>query len=206
MPTIRSRLRSATSRHSRASSRRTSLHSPTMTRLREGEDPGERDVEVGQDADRGALDDVRAEAVEVAGPGAAGIDQRGGARALRDRHRLHAEAGAAPVDVGVEVDQPRHHELAGRGQRLARLAGSIALSTAATLPSWNATSRGASMPCAGSITRPPLITRSYIAFDHCPAELRFWFNSRDQQAHKLIDPSAHNSDRGAARQGLAIFN
>ena len=92
-------------------------------RLREGEDAGEGDVEIRQDADRRGLDDVGAKAVEVAGPGAAGIDQGGGARAQGHWLRLDAEAGAAPVDVGVQVDQPRHHEAAVGGHDLTRLAG-----------------------------------------------------------------------------------
>ena len=75
--------------------------------LGEREDAGERDVEIGQDADRRALDHELAKAVEVARPGAAGVDQGGGAGAPRHRLRAHAERGGAPVHVGVEVDQAR---------------------------------------------------------------------------------------------------
>ena len=106
----------------------------------------------------------RAKAVEVAGPGAAGVDQRRRARAPGDRLRLHAEAGAAPVDVGVQVDQPRHHEVPVGGDHVARLAGldrRLDRGDLAVLERDIARLRRG--PLAGSITRPPRITRSYMA-------------------------------------------
>ena len=78
--------------------------------VREGEDAGVRDVQVGQDAHRAALDHVLAEAGEVAGAGAAGIDGRGHARGAAELLRIDAERGAAPVDVGVQVDQARRDD------------------------------------------------------------------------------------------------
>ena len=77
---------------------------------REAVDAGERDVEIGEDPAARALDDVVAEAREVAGPGAAGVDEGGGAAAPGQRVGVDAQRGAAPVDVGVQVDQPRHDE------------------------------------------------------------------------------------------------
>ncbi len=53
-----------------------------------------------------------AEAVEVAGPGAAGIDEGRDAARARDQLGLDAERGAAPVDMGVQVDQARRDDLA----------------------------------------------------------------------------------------------
>ena len=47
--------------------------------LGEGVDAGKRDVQVGEDAHLARLDHVLAEAREIAGAGAAGIDRRGDA-------------------------------------------------------------------------------------------------------------------------------
>ena len=105
-----------------------------------------------------ALDDVAAEALEVARSRGAGVDQRGDAARLRIDIRIDAERGAAPIDMRVQVDQPRHHYLAGDVARLLRRDRS--LPTAATLPSANATSAYSSTSCAGSMTRPPFNTRS----------------------------------------------
>ena len=57
-----------------------------------------------------ALDDVGAKAVEVARARAAGVDHGGGARLPRVAHRVHSERGTAPVDVRVQIDEPRSHE------------------------------------------------------------------------------------------------
>ena len=81
-------------------------------RLGEGEDAGERDVEERQDADRRGLDHVLAEAVEVAGACAAGIDEGRDAAGARDQLGLDTQRGTAPVDVRVQVDQTRRHDLA----------------------------------------------------------------------------------------------
>ena len=76
----------------------------------EGEDPGKRDVEIRDDAQRRRLDDMTTKAVEIAGPGAAGVDE--GRRSTAPRHfgGIDAERGAAPIDMGVEIDQPGHDE------------------------------------------------------------------------------------------------
>jgi hypothetical protein len=62
-------------------------------------------MQVGEDAHLRGLDHVLAEAGEVAGTGAAGIDGSGDARGAAELLRVDAERGAAPVDVGVQVDQ-----------------------------------------------------------------------------------------------------
>ena len=85
---------------------------PDHDRLAEGKDAGEGDVQIGQDADRRRLDDVAAESGKVAGAGAAGIDQGGGAAAPRDRGSIDPDRGAAPIDVGVQIDQPGRDEQA----------------------------------------------------------------------------------------------
>ena len=91
---------------SRASIRRMSEFSPTITVLEKAKMPGKATFKIGQDADRRRLDHVAAEAVEVAGPGAAGIDEGGDAAAARQKLGLDAERRAAPIDMGVQVDQP----------------------------------------------------------------------------------------------------
>ena len=87
-------------------------------RLGEGEDAGEGNVEVGQDADGRGFDHVLAEAVEVARPGAAGVDGRGDAAGAGQQLRLDAERGAAPIDVGVQVDQAGRDDLAANVTRV----------------------------------------------------------------------------------------
>jgi hypothetical protein len=54
-----------------------------------------------------------AEAVEVAGAGAAGVDHRGDAALPCELVGVDPERGAAPIDVGVEVDQAGRDDLAG---------------------------------------------------------------------------------------------
>jgi hypothetical protein len=87
-------------------------------RLGEGEDAGERQVQVRQDAHRRGFehrrgfDHMPAEAVEVAGAGTAGIDEGRDAARARQQLRLDAERRAAPVDMGVQVDQARRHDFA----------------------------------------------------------------------------------------------
>ena len=81
-------------------------------RLGEGEDAGEGDVEIGQDADRRRLDHVLAKAVEVARAGAAGIDEGGDAAGAGQKLGLDAERRAAPVDVGMQIDEAGRDDLA----------------------------------------------------------------------------------------------
>ena len=59
---------------------------------------------------------MAAEAVEVAGAGAAGIDEGGGAALAREIGRVDAEGRATPIDMGMEVDEPG---LRGRPNRWA---------------------------------------------------------------------------------------
>ncbi len=87
-----------------------SAHSPIITVDENAIDPGEGEVEIGEDADRRGLDDVMAEAMEIAGPSAAGIDAGGDAAAPRHLGRIDAERGSAPIDMGVQIDQPRRHD------------------------------------------------------------------------------------------------
>ena len=115
-------------------------------------------MQVGQDAGLAALDDVAAEALEIAGPGRADVEPGGRPAAAGELVGVDPERGPAPVDVGVEVDHARHDDAAG-----GIVDGSTVLEpgpTAATLPPANATSATASMPWPGSITRPPRSTRS----------------------------------------------
>jgi len=76
----------------------------------ESVDPCEGNVEIGEDADRRLLDDVVAETVEIARPGAARVDERGGGAARRQRSGIDAERGAAPVDMGVKIDETRRDD------------------------------------------------------------------------------------------------
>ena len=81
---------------------------------REAVDAGEADVQVGQDAGLAALDDVVAEALEIAGTGAADVQPGGrpGSGGPAGRRRRPSEA-PPQIDVGVEVDHARHDDGAG---------------------------------------------------------------------------------------------
>ena len=80
--------------------------------LGEGEDAGEGDIEERQDPDRRGLDHVLAEAREVAGPGAAGIDEGRDAARSREQLGLDTERGTAPIDMRVQVDEAGGDDLA----------------------------------------------------------------------------------------------
>ena len=90
---------------------------PDHHRLAEGKDAGEGDIQIGQDADGRRLDHVAAKSGKVAGTGASGIDQGGGAAAPGDGGSIDADRGTAPIDVGMKVDQP------GRNEKTADVAG-----------------------------------------------------------------------------------
>ena len=107
MPTMTSRLASATSTASIGSISRISSLSPTMTRCEKRVDAGVRDVQIGEDAHLARLDHVLAEAREIARAGAAGVDRRGDAGGAAELLGVDAERGAAPIDMGVQVDQAR---------------------------------------------------------------------------------------------------
>ena len=81
--------------------------------VREAVDAGERDVQIGQDADRAALDHVLAEAREIARAGGAGVDAGGDRAAAREILGVDAERSAAPIDMRVQVDQPGRDDRAG---------------------------------------------------------------------------------------------
>jgi hypothetical protein len=81
--------------------------------VRETEDAGMRHMQIGKDADLARLDHMPAEAGKIARTGAAGIDRGrhpGGATELL---RVDAERSAAPVDMGVEIDQSRRDDGVG---------------------------------------------------------------------------------------------
>ena len=80
--------------------------------LVEAEDAGERDVEEGEDPVGRVDHHIVAEAVIVAGAGAARIDQRRAGRAAGDEAGVDAERGRLVVDMGVDVDEPRRHDRA----------------------------------------------------------------------------------------------
>ena len=73
--------------------------------MREAVDAGVGDVQIGQNADLARLDDVLAEAREITRAGAAGVDRRGDAGGAAELLGVDAERGAAPIDVGVQIDQ-----------------------------------------------------------------------------------------------------
>ncbi|MGY4354189.1 hypothetical protein ACVW0J_000682 [Bradyrhizobium sp. i1.7.7] len=93
------------------------VHQPQLLALadhdpvREAEDAGMRDVQIGEDADLARLDHMLAEAREIAGTGTAGIDRSGDAGEAAEFLGIDAERGAAPIDMGVQIDQPRRHDV-----------------------------------------------------------------------------------------------
>ena len=129
--------------------------------LGERVDAGERDVQVGEDAHRAGLDHVLAEAGEIAGPGAAGVDRSGDAAGAAEFLRVDAERGAAPIDMGVQVDQAGRDDVAGDvahvGSRVRWQAG-----RRFSRPCRPRTPRRRRRRwfCEGSMTRPPLRIRS----------------------------------------------
>jgi hypothetical protein len=53
---------------------------------------------------------MAAKTVEIAGPGAAGIDKSRRSAPPRHFGRIDTERGSAPIDMGMEIDQPGYHE------------------------------------------------------------------------------------------------
>ena len=80
--------------------------------LRKGEDAGEGDMEIDEDADSARIDDVLAEAGEIARPGAAGVDAGGDGALPPVVLGVDPERSAAPVDMRVQIDQPGRDDLA----------------------------------------------------------------------------------------------
>jgi hypothetical protein len=70
-------------------------------------------MKISEDADFAGFDHMLAEAGEVARPGAAGIDRGRDPGPAAEIFSVDAERGAAPVDVGVQVDQSRRNDGAG---------------------------------------------------------------------------------------------
>src|ERR1700685_2516387 len=75
--------------------------------LRESVDPGKGHMEVREDAHRAALDDVFAEAGEIARPRAAGVDAGRNRAAAREVFGVNAERRASPINVRVKIDEAR---------------------------------------------------------------------------------------------------
>ena len=81
-------------------------------RLREAEDAREGDVEVDEHPRLRPVDHMRAEAREVPRPRAARVDGRRDRALPRIGVGLDAQRRAAPVDMGMQVDEPRRHDRA----------------------------------------------------------------------------------------------
>src|ERR1700722_1376830 len=64
-------------------------------------------MEVWEDAHRAALDNVFAEAGEIARPRAAGVDAGCDRAAARELFGVNAERCASPINVSVQVDEAR---------------------------------------------------------------------------------------------------
>src|SRR5215471_16722631 len=63
--------------------------------------------------------------MEVAGTGAAGVDERRRPAAARYSGRIDTERGPTPIDVRVKIDQPRHDEEPARIHNLGAAVGEI---------------------------------------------------------------------------------
>jgi hypothetical protein len=112
MPTMMSRLASATATHRAAPSPQLLAFADHHARG-EREDARKRDVQVSEDAHLAALDHMLAKSREVAGAGASGIDGGRDARAAAEILSVDAERGPAPIDIGVQIDQPGGDNAAG---------------------------------------------------------------------------------------------
>ncbi len=94
------------------------IHQPELLALadhdpmRKAEDAGMRNMQIGEDADLARLDHVFPETREISRAGAAGVDRRGDAGAAAKLLGVDAERGAAPIDVGVQIDQARGDDVA----------------------------------------------------------------------------------------------
>ena len=96
-----------------------------------------------------------AEAGEVAGPGAAGVDRGGDAAGAAELLGVDAERGAAPIDMGVQVDQAGRDDEARDVAHIGARRRSSPSPTFATLPPEKAT----------SVTAVEILRR----IDHAPA-------------------------------------
>ena len=107
---------------------------------------------------------MAAKAVKVAGPGAPGIDKSRRSAPPSHLGRIDAERGSAPIDMRVEVDQPRHHEEPARIDGVGATEVPPDLGDLAPPKAMSAIS---SRPLAGSMTRPPFRIRS-VMIARCP--------------------------------------
>ena len=106
MPMMMSRFALTTSTASRGAIRRIPrFHPPSPPR--EAKDAGERDVQIGEDAHGRLLDHMPAEAGEIARARAAGVDGRGHPGCAAEIFGIDAERSAAPVYMGMQIDQSR---------------------------------------------------------------------------------------------------
>ena len=108
------------------------IHQPELLALadhdpmREAEDAGMRDVQISENAHLTRLDHVLAEAREIARAGAAGVNRRGNAGGAAELLGIDAKRGAAPIDMGVQIDKAggddvtRHVAHVGSGVDLER--------------------------------------------------------------------------------------
>ncbi len=106
-----------------------------------------------------------AEAGEIARPGAAGIDQRRHRASARKGLRIDAERRAARIDMGMQVDQPRGHQMTGD---IAFGAALQALTHHRDMTVGEGHIGDAVDACDGSMTRPPRKTKSCIAIESIP--------------------------------------
>src|SRR6202043_1083507 len=89
------------------------IHQPDLLTLadhdpmREAEDAGVRDMQIGENPDLARLDHVLAEAREITRAGAAGVDRRGDAGGAAELLGVDADRGTAPINVGVQIDKAR---------------------------------------------------------------------------------------------------
>ena len=91
-----------------------------------GEDAGKRDIQERDDAQRRRLDHEAPKAMEIAGAGAAGINESRRSASSCDLGRVDAERGATPIDMRVQIDQPGHHQEPTRLDDLGAVGGQIA--------------------------------------------------------------------------------
>ena len=77
---------------------------------REAINAGMRDMQIGIDARPRRLDHMLGEAREIAGAGRTRIDRGGDAALLRIEIGIDAERGAAPINMGVEIDEAWRHD------------------------------------------------------------------------------------------------
>ncbi len=80
--------------------------------LRKAEYAGERNIEISEDSDRGRTDHMAQEPRKVAWSRAPGVDQRRAA-SPGEPERIDAQGRAAPIDMGVKINEARRHDVPG---------------------------------------------------------------------------------------------